>query len=106
PGAAAPASHGSRLPSDARWIFASSSISGGSLGFMEYAAHLSGSSPPGEGPDWIGRVLGGDYVAPSVAWQLFVELPRSFVLFDHAQDRAAVLEQAWERAWGPAPGLR
>lgn len=47
-------------------------------------------------------LLGQDNVAPSLAWLLFVETPWSFLRAGVQQDRAIVLEESWERAWGVA----
>jgi len=52
---------------------------------------------------WVRDVLTDDFVGPSVAWQLFVETPRSLLQFLPGMDRAEVLERAWERAWVEHP---
>lgn len=80
---------------DAGDVFLASGISGGSLGLVEWDA----SRDPQLGDDWVDDRLGRDFVAPTVAWGLLVEVPRSFLHFP-AIDRAAVLEDSWEGPWG------
>ena len=84
-----------------RALFAASGISGGSLGLATYAAHLAN---PGPGPDWPAHRLGGDYLAPTVGWGLFVDLPFALLRRDGGTDRAEVLERGWERSWIDAKG--
>ncbi|HEY7731339.1 MAG TPA: hypothetical protein VH950_10590 [Gaiellaceae bacterium] len=81
-------------------LFAASGISGGSLGLAAYAAHLR---DPNDGPDWVERRLDDDYIAPTAAWALFVDLPLAFVRRDGGADRAEVLERAFERSWVERP---
>ncbi|MGH2555463.1 MAG: hypothetical protein ACRDHO_07085, partial [Actinomycetota bacterium] len=95
---------GKRLTNDyalSRHIFTASGISGSSLGLVSYAAYLvekeAESSHAARG--WVSQSLNGDYVAPTLAWELFVEIPRSFLRFRTGMDRAEVLERAWERSW-------
>jgi hypothetical protein len=84
-------------------VFAESGISGGSVGLVEYGAHeVATQGRPDRG--WVRRALGKDFVSPNLAWQLFVEAPRSLLRFDIGMDRAEVLERAWEQAWLPTPG--
>jgi hypothetical protein len=75
-------------------LFAASSVSGSSLGMVEYAAHQFAS---GSGSNWITDQLGTDFVAPTVAWGAFVDLPDLFAASSWGRDRAAVLEQAWQK---------
>ena len=91
-------------------------MSGGSLGIATWAAKLAEPQSPGSSPgedetaatqaDWIRMRLGEDFVAPSIAWMLFMEGPWSLLGFNADRDRAAVLEESWERAWPDEPGLR
>jgi hypothetical protein len=81
-------------------IFALSGVSGGAVGAVAWAAHYA---EHGTSSDWVDERLGGDFLAPTVAWTLFADLPnallgiKDFGIF--ARDRAAVLERAWEREW-------
>jgi hypothetical protein len=81
-------------------IFLASGVSGGSLGLVAYSA---AQSRGGEG-DWPNARLDDDFLAASGSWLLFTDLPNALLKLDLQQDRAAVLEQAWERAWeAPSP---
>ena len=75
-------------------VFLASGISGGSLGLIEWDASRLAKL----GDTWVEERLGEDFVAPTVAWGLMVEVPRSFLHFA-ADDRAEVLEESWEREW-------
>ena len=81
-------------------IFALSGISGGSVGFATYAAHLAERADLGSQKDWIDSRLDRDFLSPTVSWTLFVELPQSVLRFKHPVDTAEVLERSWETAWG------
>ena len=87
-----PAGAPAPVPED---VFLASGISGGSLGLVEWDA----SREPDLGSGWVADKLGGDFVAPTVAWGLMIEVPRSFLHFA-ADDRAEVLEESWEAPWG------
>jgi len=79
-------------------VFAMSGVSGGSTGLAEFVVHeIETQGEPDSG--WIRRALGDDFVSPSVAWQLFVEVPRTFLQFTPGMDRAEVMERSWERGW-------
>ena len=80
--------------------FALSGISGGSVGFATYAAHLAERADLGSQKDWIDSRLDRDFLSPTVSWTLFVELPQSLLRFKHPIDTAEVLERSWETAWG------
>jgi hypothetical protein len=80
-------------------IFAASGISGGSVGLASYAAYLKDRADGRDVKGWVADRLGVDGLSPAGAWWLFVEIPRVFIQFDSPTDRAAVLEQAWERQW-------
>ncbi|MGH2555265.1 MAG: hypothetical protein ACRDHO_06070, partial [Actinomycetota bacterium] len=79
-------------------VFLASGASGGSVGLVEWDAHRD--LLPYEA-SWVEERMGADFVAPTVAKGLLVEVPRSFLHFS-AQARDDVLEQAWERAWADA----
>lgn len=82
-------------------VFAASGISGGSLGLAAWAGHLL--APERDAGGWVEGRLDQDFLAPAVAWTLFADVPNALLTlhdlppFD--RDRAAVLEQAWERPW-------
>jgi hypothetical protein len=77
-------------------VFAGSGVSGGSLGLATYAAHRVAGD---DDPNWVENALDGDVMAPTLAWALFVDGPLAFVRRTGGDDRAAVLEKAWQRAW-------
>jgi hypothetical protein len=85
-------------PVPAEALFAASGVSGGSLGLVAYAAHRAQGRPPA-GESWVAERLKDDYLAPTVARTLFVDLPNSFLRIRGWEDRAAVLERSWERSW-------
>lgn len=87
-----------------RSIFLVSGISGGGLGFVQYAAQLA-EGPPSHAPE--GRIhahLGADSLAATLAWMLYVEAPWSLLRFDATRDRAAILRESWLDQWD-GPGL-
>lgn len=86
-----------------------SGVSGGALGLAEYTSHvLDGVSGPGGSDQWVDQVLGDDYLAPSIGWLFFVDLPRSVVGFGTGiSNRAEVMERTWEASWpDDVAGLR
>jgi hypothetical protein len=111
-----------------RSIFALSGISGGSLGFLEYAAYatsvddeaiLIGVDNPAplppvatsgsnawvdgqSGPEgWVQFALGDDYLSPVAARLLYVDIPLNLIGYvGGVADRGDLLERAWERSWG------
>ncbi len=81
-------------PLDRSDVFAESGISGGSVGFA-FDRALAGT-----GRSWA-DALGQDFVSPDVAALGFRDIPNAWLRFEPSGvDRAAVLEQAWERAAG------
>lgn len=86
-----------------RHLFAISGVSGGSVGAAFFAASLArGERPAEEGDDRgpTARMLGRDFLAPTLATFAFVDLPSS-ILPEHAfGDRSWTLEYAWELASG------
>lgn len=82
-------------------VFAASGISGGSVGLVGWAAH--NLDPSGDGPGWVKEKLDDDFLAPTIAWSLYADLPNALLTLHDIEpldrDRAAVLEEAWERAW-------
>ena len=96
---------GTRVPEDLESpaLFVASGISGGSLGLVTYAARLVDESRPltpnPSESDWVRARFSSDQLAPTAAWALFADLPNALVRADLLRDRAAVLEESWERAW-------
>ncbi|HEX9236829.1 MAG TPA: hypothetical protein VF972_11180, partial [Actinomycetota bacterium] len=85
-------------------IIVGSGISGGSLGLVDYVTHdVQVTEGRSDGPNWVRTRLGGDYLAPSLAWQLAVELPRAFFRFDTGMDRAEAIERALQQSWVDGP---
>lgn len=81
---------------DRRAVFAASGASGGSLGLVSYYTHvLEGDRRQ----DWVDHRLGDDYLAPTWARTLFVDVPNGLLRLNVGQDRAAILERAWEQSW-------
>jgi hypothetical protein len=78
-----------------------SGVSGGALGFAEYAAHLLDGVDGDRGSnDWIDEVLGDDYLAAPVGWLFLVDLPRSLIGFGAGiSNRSEVMERTWEASW-------
>ncbi|MCZ4097937.1 hypothetical protein C8250_006985 [Streptomyces sp. So13.3] len=79
-------------------VFAVSGISGGSLGAVSWL-----SRPRKADPHSHERVFGTDHLSGALAWMTFVDLPRSFIGFP-GKDRAAVMEESWERSQGELAG--
>jgi len=85
-------------------IFAISSVSGGTLGAVGYAAWLASVAPQCRGNTRATRHLvqalfGADYLAPAIAGLLYPDLINRFVPFPSPVSRATMLEQGWERGW-------
>ena len=89
-------------------VFAISSVSGGTLGAVGYAAWVA-DHPPGserstfQGSDerrsFVQDFFGSDYLGPAVAGLLFPDLVQRFLPYPLFEDRAASLEESWELAW-------
>ncbi len=99
-----PARRDSGVASDR--LFAASGISGGALGLFEYAAWATDRESGAdaivgeERRTWVDLRLADDYLAPTMSQALFVDIPLYFAGYlDFADDRAAVLERAWEASW-------
>ncbi|HKS97944.1 MAG TPA: hypothetical protein VJT31_00310, partial [Rugosimonospora sp.] len=87
-------------PLDRSAVFAESGISGGSLGLV-FDRVMAGT---GRG---YPQLLDQDFVAPDAAALAFRDMPIGFLRLEPSGiDRAAVLEQAWERAAGSPSPLR
>jgi hypothetical protein len=85
---------------DPRSIFAVSGASGGSLGLVEYVTAHDHSTDAGT--NWVQSKLGGEFLGPTFAWMLFADVPNALVRTRVLDDRAAILERSWERAWPTA----
>ena len=83
-------------------ILGLSGVSGGTLGFVEYAAHVADrTTGRPANSSWVEERLTDDYVSPTLAWMLYLDMPLHLLGFiDGVPDRADVLEEAWERSWG------
>jgi hypothetical protein len=80
-------------------IFAISSVSGGSVGSVGYAALLK-TAP--NAPDFKLRLLrfaGEDALGPALTGMLFPDLLQRFLPISFLPDRAESLERSWENAW-------
>jgi hypothetical protein len=87
-------------PLDRSAVFAESGISGGSVG-LTFDRVLAGSGKS------YRDALAKDFVSPDVAALWFRDFPLSWLRMQPSGfDRAAVLEQAWERAAGSPSPLR
>jgi hypothetical protein len=87
-------------PLDRSAVFAESGISGGSVG-LTFDRVLAGTGRT------FADVLDRDFVSPDVAALGFRDAPMAWLrLQPYGVDRAAVLEQAWERAAGSPSPLR
>ena len=80
-------------------IFAISSVSGGSVGAVGYAAMLKAYP---NAPDFRLRLLrfaGQDGLGPAMTGMLFPDLLQRFLPVTFLPDRAETLERSWEDAW-------
>jgi hypothetical protein len=80
-------------------IFEMSGISGSSLGLVSYLAHET-NPPKAAGLPWYRSALDHDFLTPTVTRWFFGDVPNVWLRSRSGDDRAAVLEQAWEHAWG------
>lgn len=82
-------------------LFAISSVSGGSVGAVGYAATLRENpaiAPQAVAPA-IERLTGADALSPVIGGLLFPDLFHRFVPLPVLPDRAEGLERSWEAAW-------
>jgi hypothetical protein len=80
-------------------LFAISSVSGGSVGAVGYAATLKAWA---EAPDFKLRLLrfaGDDALGPAMTGLLFPDLAQRFLPVTFLPDRAEALERSWEESW-------
>ncbi|HEX4378292.1 MAG TPA: hypothetical protein VHZ99_14165 [Steroidobacteraceae bacterium] len=99
----------------ARHVFAISGVSGGSLGAATFSAIAAGriQHPRDCHTDsWTreaNTMLGRDFLSPTLANALFIDLPQRLIPFPLFDDRAIALEKSWEHSWrwadDQSPGL-
>jgi hypothetical protein len=99
-------------PDFRHYLFGISGVSGGSLGAAVFVTLLADGAPApspacgsgGKPFECAGQaVLAQDFLAPTAASMLFPDLMQRFLPVPvFPADRAAALEQGWERAWGQA----
>jgi hypothetical protein len=93
---------GSTVRAEPLPVFLASGASGGSVGLAAWSARrmdLAAGGSTAEGtPATVEEALGMDFLAPNLARWFVGDLSYAF-LGHHWPDRAAVLEQAWERPW-------
>lgn len=88
-------------------VFAISSVSGGALGAIGYAAWLADRPMASEAEptaaqarlNFVQDFFGQDYLGPSVGALLFPDLIQRFLPLPVLPDRAASLEEAFELGW-------
>ncbi len=102
----------------ARRIFIASGVSGGSVGIAAYAQNLLRNDDLSD-RDWMATAFGRDLASATVGWGLFHDLPNHFLGLASAtepcdgggvfpctrQDRAGVLERAFDEPAGDDPPL-
>ncbi len=82
-----------------RHLFAISSVSGGSVGAVGYAAMLKAAPDAPDFKNWLLRFAGEDALGPALTGMLFPDLLQRFLPTSFLPDRAEALERAWENAW-------
>lgn len=86
-----------------RHVFAISGVSGGSFGAAAFDAMLasraSGVKVTGSRLDELDRMLGEDFLSPTLGAGLFPDLVQRFLPVPVFDDRAMAMEESWERAW-------
>ncbi|MGF6312826.1 putative small integral membrane protein [Bradyrhizobium sp. i1.8.4] len=86
-------------------VFAVSSVSGGSLGAIGYAAWLADRPMDSEASakearrDFVQTFFGKDYLSPAIGGLLFTDLLQRFLPAPALPDRAISLEEAFEIGW-------
>ncbi len=90
----------SRGPLFARYLFAASGVSGGSLGLATYVSMLN--QPVADGAaalvERAQAMLGHDFLAPTLANTFFVDFTQRWLPGAWLNDRARALTRAWESA--------
>lgn len=87
-------------------VFAISSVSGGTLAAVGYAAWVSDRqasrhlrTTPRERLQFVRDYFGADYLSPAIAGLMFPDLIQRFTPLSLWPSRADSLEEAWETAW-------
>jgi hypothetical protein len=80
-------------------IFALSSVSGGSVGAVGYAAMLKSAPPETDFKLRLMRFAGENVLGGAVTGLLFPDLLQRFLPVTFLPDRAETLERSWEDAW-------
>ncbi len=85
----------------ARSLFAISSVSGGSVGAVGYAATLRDrpTLAPAAMPDTLAAFTGDDVLSSVMGGMLFPDLLQRFLPVAVLPDRAEALERGWEASW-------
>jgi hypothetical protein len=81
-------------------LFAISSVSGGSVGSVGYAAMLKSAPDPADFNLRLLRFTGQNALGPTMTGMLFPDLLQRFLPVAFLPDRAEALERSWESAWG------
>ena len=80
-------------------LFAISSVSGGSVGAVGYAAMLRSGSNSDQFRLRLLRFAGDNALGPAVTGMLYPDLLQRFLPVAFLPDRAETLERSWEDAW-------
>jgi hypothetical protein len=80
-------------------IFALSSVSGGSVGAVGYAAMLKSAPPEPDFKLRLMRFAGENVLGGAVTGLMFPDLLQRFLPVTFLPDRAETLERSWEDAW-------
>ncbi len=80
-------------------LFAISSVSGGSVGAVGYAAMLQSAPDASNFTAWLLAFAGKDALGPTMTGMMFPDLLQRFLPWPFLPDRAEALERAWEDAW-------
>jgi predicted acylesterase/phospholipase RssA len=85
-------------------LLAVSSVSGGSLGAVVFAAQLADGTPPSLAEQQARAFLGADHLSPVLGSLLFPEVAQKLLPVPVFPDRARALERSWEEGWARAAG--
>ena len=80
-------------------LFAISSVSGGSVGSVGYAAMRLATPDPQDLTLRLLRFAGADGLGPALTGMLYPDLLQRFLPVAFLPDRAETLERSWEEAW-------